>query len=386
MNPLSPVDAISPAFSRTRTLLVPPDPAPGVPAPFRFWFFLKIAVIAALTQPNVYGFLFGMFFEFLAVIVGVAGSLGHRAFNPSSVHPVLVIAIAMAAFVLLAISVLCAWLWCRLRFTLFDLVVYRHGQVARSWAPYGAQAWRFFGLMVLVALALLLLLAVTAGPLILHFLLAVRHLTPQQINNDPALVLSHIFPMYGAIFLFIIIATIADAIAQDFILPPLAVEDAPLGSAFSRFFQFLRAHFGRFALYLLLRFVLELGLTWVGLMGLFIVFGIALLGGGGIGFLLYHLLWHAGPGGVTLFVLYCLAAGLLLVALYLLLTFALYGAVALVKQCFAVYFYGSYYPALGDRLEPPPPAAPAGFVPPNPLPQPLAPLPNPSLPDPPPLA
>lgn len=375
MKPLSPADAISPAFSRTRALLTPPDLAPGVPAPFRFWFFVKITVVAALTQPNVYGFLLGMFFEFLAILVGVAGSLSRHRFNPSGFHPVLVVAFAIAGIFMLAVGVLCTWLWCRLRFTLFDLVVYLHGKVGRAWAPYRSQAWRFFGLMVIVGLALLLLVAVTAGPLMLHFILAVRHLTPEQINNNPGLMLSHILPMYGAIFLFILIASIADAVTQDFILPPLAVEDAPLGLASSRFIQFLRARFARFALYLLLRFVLELGLTWVGMMALFIVFGIALLGGGGFGFLLYHLFWHAGPGGVTLFVLYCVVAGSLLVALYLLLTFALYGAVALVKQCYAVYFYGSYYPALGDRLEPPnPPAAPAGFVPTSPVPPPFEPF------------
>jgi hypothetical protein len=268
------------------------------------------------------------------------------------------------------------WLWCRLRFTLFDLVVYRHGQIARAWSPYRSQAWRFFGLMVLVALALLLLLAVTAGPLILHFFLAVRHLTPQQINNDPAFVISHIFPMYGVIFFFALIASIADAVTQDFVLPPMAIEDAPLGSAFSRFFQFLRAHFGRFALYLLLRFVLELGLTWVGMMAVFIVLGIALLGGGGFGFLLHRLFWHAGPGGAAIFIFYCVIAGLLVLALYLLLMFVLYGLVALVKQCYSALFYGSYYTPLGDRLEPPS-VAPAGFTPSNPLPSPLAPLPEP---------
>ncbi|HEX4065411.1 MAG TPA: hypothetical protein VHZ09_05255 [Acidobacteriaceae bacterium] len=380
MKPLSPVDAISPAFSRARTLLTPPGLAPGTPAPFRFWFFLKIAIIAALTQPNVYGFLFGMFFEGLGLTLAAA-SIGVHHTDSSFIlsggaRSVFAAVILILGFVALAFCIFLAWLWCRLRFALFDLVVYRHGQVARSWSPYGSQAGRFLGLMVLVALTLLLLLAVTAGPLILHFLLAVRHLTPQQINSNPALVLSHILPMYGVIFFFILIASLADAITQDFILPPLAIEDAPLGSAFSRFFQFLRAHFGRCVLYLLVRLGLELGLTWVGMMGLFVVFGIALLGGGGVGFLLFHLLWHAGPGGITLFVLYCAAAGLLLIALYLILTFALYGAVALVKQCFAVYFYGSYYPALGDRLEPPP-DVPAGLVPPNSLPLPLAPLPDP---------
>src|SRR5271170_1747188 len=45
MTPFSPLDALGPAFRRTREVLA---------APFRLGFFLKIALIAALTQPTFY--------------------------------------------------------------------------------------------------------------------------------------------------------------------------------------------------------------------------------------------------------------------------------------------------------------------------------------------
>ncbi|MGA8109624.1 MAG: hypothetical protein WB974_09325 [Acidobacteriaceae bacterium] len=376
MKPLSPVDAISPAFSRTRTLLLPPEAAPGMPGSFRFGFFLKMAAIAALTQPSFYGIAFSFFADGIVLGLGMAGISLHRTTSTyllaGGASTVAIAVLAILGAIAAAFWILMGWLWCRLRFTLFDLVVYRHGRVGQAWAPYRSQAWRFFGLMFLVALALLLLLAVTAGPLFLHLFLALRHLTPQEIDSDPTLVMSHIFPMYGVIFLFAIVASVAEAVTEDFILPPLAIEDAPLGSAFSRFFAFLRERPGHCALYLLLRFVLEVGLTWVGLMAVFIVLGVALVVGGGAGFLLYHFLWHAGPGGATVFILYCVIAGLLVLALYLLLLCALYGAIALVKQSFAVCFYGSWYQPLGDRLEPPPvpatwPSTPAPIPPTPPL-------------------
>lgn len=383
MKPLSPVDAISPAFSRTRTLLFPPGLVPGLNAPFRFGFFLKIVIIAALTQANVYGAVLGVAAETLGVLIGTAaGVLGlavHMHHRPDmgafagGFSSIFVAVAAIALFFVLALGVLLTWVWCRLRFTLFDLVLDRHGLVSRAWAPYGSRTWRLFGLMVLIGLSLTLLLAVTAGPLILHLFLTIRHLTPQEINSDPSVLFADIFPMYGIVFLIVLLVFLADAVTQDFILPPMAIDDAPLASAFSRFFQFLRARFWTFALYLLLRFVLEIGLAWVGMMALFIVLAVAAVAGGGAGFVLYHFFWHAGPAGMTLFVVYCVIAGLLLIALYLLLLFALYGVIALVKQSFAVYFYGGYYPALGDRLEPPPapPAAPAPEFPP-----PFAPLPG----------
>lgn len=353
MKPLSPIDAISPAFSRARTILTPPSPWPGQPSPFRFWFFLKIAVIAALTQPNIYGMLFGVFFEFLAIGSAVVGAITRRSVHLSPGLPsVLVAVLAVVLFFVLLLAIFLVWLWCRLRFTLFDLVVYRHGLVARAWAPYRSQAWRFFGLMILVTFALLLLLAVTAGPLLLHLILTLRHMSPQQINQNPTFVFSTIFPMYGVMFLFMLVALFADAVTQDFILPPMAVENAPLGHSFALFFQFLRRRFGSFLGYLLLRFVMELGLVWIGGMALMIV--LLLVGGTefGLGFVLFRAFWHAGPGGAAVFVLYCVAAGALLIGTYLLLCIVLYGIVAVIKESYAIYYYGGYYPPLGDRLEP----------------------------------
>jgi hypothetical protein len=96
MQPVSPVDVISPAFRRARTLLYPPASDPGTNAPFRFWFFLKIAFIAALTQGNIYGAVFGILFEALilgAVAAGAAGVGIHRAHPLNSASAFIAIAV-----------------------------------------------------------------------------------------------------------------------------------------------------------------------------------------------------------------------------------------------------------------------------------------------------
>jgi hypothetical protein len=373
MEPLSPVDAISPAFSRTRTILTPPGPVPGQPTPFRFWFFLKIAVIAALTQGNIYAAVFAIFFD--GIFFSMMLTVGFRSVRLSDapfavaggLSPFAVAAFAVAVFFALAVILLLCWIWCRVRFTLFDLVLYRRGLVGRAWSPYASQAWRFLGLMLLIGLALLLILAVTVGPLLIHLIALIRHLTPQQLNADPSIFFAHILPMYGMLFLFALLAGLVNAVTQDFILPPMALEDAPLEFAFGRFFHLLRTRFWYVALYMLLRFVLELGLSWIGMIAVFVVLAILGVGGAGIGFVLYRAFWHAGPGGGAIFVLYCIVAGLAILAVYLLLITLVYGVVAVVKQCYAAYFYGSYYPLLGDRLEPPAPVTPDP-VPPVPIP------------------
>lgn len=371
MQSVSPVDVISPAFRRARTLLYPPGSDPGTNAPFRFWFFLKIAFIAALTQGNIYGAVFGLVFEALILGAVGAGAAGvdvgmHRAHPPNSAPVSAFIAIAVIVAVIATLAALFfAWLWCRLRFTFFDLALYRHGRVARAWSAYRSQSWRFLGLVLATSLGLLLLLALTAGPLVLRLIATFRHLTPQQANADPTIVFALIFPLYGILFLFMIVAGLVNAIAQDFILPPLALEDAPLSVAFSRFFELLRTRFWWVALYLLFRYLLELGIAMVGGIVLFLV--ILILGGGGaaIGFVLYHALWHSGPAGTAIFILFCVLAGLLFFAVYSFFTIVLYGYIAVVKQCYADYFYGSHYPPLGDRMGPlaPIPSAPIASTP-----------------------
>lgn len=356
MNPLSPVDAISPAFSRARTILTPPGPVPDAPTSFRFWYFLKIAVAAALTQANVYGFFIAIAVEGTAITAAIAmGALrqAHAPLSAGGLSAPAIAAIGLALIFILLVGVLFVWLWCRLRFALFDLVVYRHGLVGRAWEPYAAQSWRFLGLMILVGLGFAFVLSLTAGPFLLHFVLTLRHLTPQQLNSDPTFFFVHVLPLYGIFFVFVILAGLVNAIAQDFLLPPMALEDAPLSYCFSRFFQLLRARFWYVALYLLLRIVLALGIAWVGMMAVFLVVAIFGTGGFGLGFFLYHALWHAGPGGPVLFVIYCILAGLFLFALYFLGVLMIYGIVAVIMQSYAIYFYGSYYPPLGDRLEPP---------------------------------
>ena len=357
MKPLSPVEAVSPAFNRTRTVLLPPGYAPGQNAPFRFWFYFKVVLVAAFTQSSFYGASIGFFIQgiFMAMSFAGAGSAFRRIpiAAPHGLTAVLLVVAVVLGAMGIALWILLGWLWCRLRFTLFDLVVFRHGRVGVAWSRYGAPAWRFLGVAILVTLIFLLLLAVTAGPLLFHFFLTVRDLSPQQVNANPAIILSHILPMYGIMLLFFFLVFLVDAILQDFLLPPMAIENAPVESSARRFLHLLRTEPGSFILYLILRLALQMGLGAAAGMVLFFILGIAGFVGVGIGFVLYHSLFHAGPAGAAIFVLYCVVAGLLVLAVYFLAITCIQGTIAVFRQCYAVCYYGSQYPQLGQFLEPP---------------------------------
>lgn len=354
MKMLSPTDALGPAFRRAREVMCPTR---------RLGFFLKIALIAALTQPGFYSVVISYPMQGVQAAAGAAMRHPSRldftaasagGFGLSGAGAVaLFVAFAIVLFIGLMFWVGGMYLLCRLRFTLFDLVVYRQGRVRQAWAKYGKQTWRYFGVMFLASLAFLVLLAATVGPLFVRMIRIMKDLALRGPNPNPWPLFAQMLPFLGMCLLLGLVWALIDAVVQDFVLPPMAIDDAPVEGAFSRFFALLTEDTGSVLVYLLLRFVVAIGISWVMMM----VVGMALLilgvGGFAVGFLLYRAMWHGGFGLQVVFIVIVAAMTLLLLGAYLLAVIAVYGIAAVFKQSYAAYFFGSRYPALGNRLEPP---------------------------------
>jgi len=363
MTPLSPLDALGPAFRRTREVLV---------APFRLGFFLKIALIAALTQPGFYSTSISYPIRG-GQIAYVAGHSGHGAgygsdfMAGSGIAALGVSVLVLMAIFGLAVWVLLSYLYCRLRFTLFDVVVYKRGRVGQAWSAYGRQSWRYFGLVILVWLGFLVIAVLVMGAPMVNLIHKIRPLATAGTNLNPFAVLGAMLPLVLAALVVALLWAIVDALMQDFLLPPMAIDDAPLESAFGRFFDLLKADFGSLAVYVLLRFVVGIALVTVLLMVFFVVVLIAGLATYGIGTLIYHALW-ANAVGQVICVALAILAGLVALVIYLLVMISIYGTAAVFQQSYAVYFFGGRYAALGDRLEPPPPLAKVEHLEPPPVP------------------
>jgi hypothetical protein len=352
MTPLSPLDALGPAFRRTREVLA---------EPFRLGFFLKIALIAALTQPSFYSStisypLDGLQFAFMPHAGHRAGfsevSYGSSFVATPNLAAFGVVAVLIGIVVAVALWVLFTYLYCRLRFAVFDLVVYKRGRVGQAWSAYGRQSWRFFGLLILVSLAFLIVAGIVVGPALLNFIRVIKPMALAGSSPDPFAVLGAMFPFLLAAVAVGLLWAVVDSLMQDFLLPPMAIDDAPLESALSRFFHLARTNFGSLALYVLLRFVVGIGMTWVLMLVFFAVLVIGGLAIYGLGTVIYHALW-AGTVGQVVCVALALLVGLIVLILYFAAIISIYGVSAIFKQSYAAYFFGGRYSALGDRLEPP---------------------------------
>ena len=360
MKMLSAADALGPAFRRARLVMA---------APFRLGFFLKIALVAALTQPSFYSVIISYPMQGAQIAGGAAmrhpGRLNFGPVDPTptgagigvlggGVSGVAVFAIfAIMLLIGLIIWVVATYLFCRLRFTLFDLVVYRHGRVREAWRKYGRQTWRYFGVMLLTSFIFLILAAISTGPFVLHLLKTLKTAGAQAANSNPWPIFAQMLPFLGICLLLALVWVVIDAILQDFVLPPMAMEDAPIEGALGRFFNLFRAEPGQLLVYLLLRFVVSIGISCVLMLVVFIALMVAAVAGLALGFGLYQALWHGGIGLQIAFIVIVGLIALALLALYLLAMVTVYGIAAVFKQSYAAYFFGSRYGELGNRLEPP---------------------------------
>jgi hypothetical protein len=361
MTLLSPLDALGPAFRRTREVL-------GIP--FRLGFFLKIALIAALTQPSFYSA--SITYPIDGLQFGVGAHAGHHStlmpeaggshFAASPGLAAFGLATLIAAVVIgVAVWVLLCYLYCRLRFTLFDLVVYKRGLVGKAWSGYGRQSWRYFGLVVLVSLGFMVVALIVLGPAVLNL---VRVFKPLVVSSrvasnpavDPFRIFGAMLPFLAGMLALVVLWAVVDALMQDFLLPPMAIDDAPLESAFGRLFALLKTNFGSVIIYLLLRFAVGIGLTWIPMLVFFLVLVVAGLALFGVGTLVYHALW-ASTAGQVICVALAILVGLIALVIYFLAVVSIYGTAAVFKQSYAAYFFGGRYTALGDRLEPPSPVS-----------------------------
>ena len=125
MQLLSATDAIGPAFTHARTVLVP--------RPFRMGRFFKLALVAALTQATYLSVSFTYPLQG-AQFASRSRHVADQAFaSPGGLAALGVIALLVVGLIFLLFMFVYLYLLCRLRVTLFDLVVNRGGRVRQAW-------------------------------------------------------------------------------------------------------------------------------------------------------------------------------------------------------------------------------------------------------------
>jgi len=362
VQPLSAVQAVTPAFEQTKQQLF---------KPFRFWHWGRLALVALVTGEFAGG--------------GGGGGGGSARFPvPEPVEtkdlawlatsgPTWARIVEYLPLILLAIGLVIAlgllWLYVAsvCRFILLDTVIKNRCELRAGWRRWQPQGKSYFLWSIALGLAVLAALLLTiGGPVFLAWQAGIFREPKQHLV---LLILGGVVLFFLFIGLIVAGAVVA-LLAKDFAVPIMALENRGITDAWQRLLPMLATEKLSFAGYVLMKIVLAVGSA--------ILFGILSL------LALLLLLVPLGIGGLAI---YLLAKGLGLVwnfvtigavavlavaiLLFILLIVAFISVPAVVFfQSYPLNFFGSRYPVLAALgFPPPPPPAPATL---QPTPEPAA--------------
>jgi len=355
MQILSALDAISPAFSRTKLILF---------SPFRKGRSWKLAVTAYLSVVGtmfIPYFLIGLFFIPMA-----------RDAGGSTAVAILVGVSLGATLIYLVLFYLCS----RLGFAFFDIALNRGEFVAPAWRKYGSQSFKWTAFKVVLGTVTMGIIALPLAAWTRHMIMAFSALQLKPGQQPPPELIAAIFASYAAFFLIYLgfgILFLINSLLGNFIVPSLALENTTLTEAFQRLGKLIRNEPGQFTLYAVMKVVLavtgyvaQMLVFYIVLFIVIIVFALIGLAAGS----LLHVL------GVSMPVLEIIGAALA-VPIYIFLVFYLMflaiGTVVTFMESYSLYFLGGRYPMLGDLLDrstpprpvyPYPPPPPSYYAPP----------------------
>lgn len=336
MQPISAPDSVSVAIHRTKDFLF---------KPFSWGTYLKLGLVAIITE--------GIGSNFNSSRHNGPSTFHGPAINsPFDIPHLWIAAIVAAVFLAILISLVVFYLITRLRFAFFHCLIHNTREVGPGWRLYQSQAMRFFWLNVGVGFSFFVLLALVALPFVAGFL---RFFHESQMGGptDWGLILALVLPLIPIILLFALAGFVSDVVLRDWMMPHYALEDATAGEAWQQVWNQFKAEKQEFVVYLLLRMVLPL-VAIIALAIVLIIPGL-MVGGAGlaIGYALHSAFADATGAAALVGILLQAFFGVIAFGFLLLAGICLGGPLSTGLREFALTFYGSRYPALGNLLYPP---------------------------------
>ena len=247
------------------------------------------------------------------------------------------------------------------RFILFDSVLTDRCAIKDQWRQWRPQGMSFFLWRICYALGVAVLFGILFGGGALAVISTGVFKNPRQ--HIALLVLGGICALLVLIGLIIVAALIA-VFARDFVVPVMALEKVGVIEGWRRVIPMLGAEKKAYAGYVLMKIVLVVGgailfgiLTLVAVILIFIPISIA-------GVAAY---WFAKAEGLQWHfpaIAIAVVFGMLALAVILYVIAFISSPAMVFFQAYVIDFLGSRYPALGERLYPPP-VPPTPLVPPS---------------------
>jgi len=344
MRALSAADAISPAINRTREFLFAP--------PFRWTTFLKLCLVAAIT-------------EGIGTNLRSQANQPHSAGTPGDVifhfTPVMIAAIVATSLLVIFVVLVIAYLVTRLRFAYFHCLVTNTRLIRPGWEFYRPQANRFFQMNIVVGLCFLLMVGLMVSPFIPGF---VRFFQGIQASGRPdvGLLLSLALPLIPIFLLIVVVGIGLDIVLRDWMLPHYALDDATAGQAWAAVWERVTVEKASFVAYVVLRIVLPI-IAFIGLFLILLIPSLVLLGSVGAAEYAIRTAFASASGAVSAIgILLEIFIGVLALGFAIVIGISIGGPISTAVREYALMFYGSRYQKLGEVIFPPAPPLQPGLL------------------------
>lgn len=343
---LSPVDAASPAFARIGAMLL---------HPFRLRIWLKMGFIGWLAG----GLATASLNLNYRVPAFPTGQLPHDPWKDlnqaiRSIHfeqlagfTALLVALLLIGLI---VALIFTYLFSRFRFVLFESVVTGQVAVGPGWRRYRNPANRYFLFWLFYNLIRWLVVGSIVGlPLWRAYKSGVFQ-GDQPFQALFALLASIALGLLACGIVFAVISTLV----KDFVMPLMALDDLPMGRAFSVLGKYISAEPGAWAGYFGMKLVFALaagiGLGIASAFAFLILLIVLAIPAGLLIALGIYLLKISAILGIAVFVL----TGLAVIAACFCMSFCLFAPISVFFAAYAFYFFGGRYPRLGALLWPEP--------------------------------
>lgn len=355
---LSSIDAINPAFERLTTMLF---------RPFRLKTWLEMGFIGWLAGVASTG---GSNFNYQVPSVPVKeGSripgefdrVLHSLFNE---HLWVIVVLAALGVAVLLVFI---YLFCRFRFILFDAVLSGNPGIARGWNRYSGPAHRYLGFWLLYLLISSTVLFLIVGlPLWRAYKAGVF-----QGPDSFTAVFRVLAPVLLGALAFAVVSAIISSLANDFMVPQLALDDMRIEAAWANLSRMISAEPGAFAAYLGMKLLLSIAAGILTAVALVFALLVVLIPGVLATLLVVAIVKAMGNAGLIFGVLMAGVGILALISVGVILSLMVVAPTAVFFTAYSLQFFGGRYPKLGEQLWlQPAPIVPQtyGGTPPPPMP------------------
>jgi hypothetical protein len=352
---LSAVEAINPAFEQLKAMMF---------RPFRMKTWLKVGLIGWLAGGVASSGNFN--FNVPSAPGQMPRASGQsvedfiRSIQLSNYIPLIVIVAVIALMTVVAFI----YLFCRFRFILFDSVLSTEANIERGWNRYGRQAHRYLKFWLIYTV-------ISWGALFFIVVLPLWRAYQHGIFRSDDFLAAFfrlLLPIVLGMIAFAGASAIVSSLANDFIVPMMALDDLPIGRAWAELKTAISSEPGAWGGYLGMKLLLTIVAGIITSMAAFAVGLICLLvlliPGIVIGIVVAAVAKAMGPVGLVLGILAALIGIAVLVALFVTIALMATAPNAVFFTAYSFYFFGGRYPKLGAMLwpEPPPPVLPPPAV------------------------